>query len=71
MQGNDNKLSYLYHNARALVYPSKYEGFGLPILEAMDNECPVICSNTSSLPEVGGESLYILIQKILKRCHIK
>ena len=57
IQGNDIELSYLYHNARALVYPSKYEGFGLPILEAMDNECPVICSNTSSLPEVGGESV--------------
>ena len=52
IQGDDLKLSKLYQNARALVYPSKYEGFGLPILEAMEHNCPVICSNTSSLPEV-------------------
>ena len=50
MQGNDNKLSYLYHNAETCT--SSSIGFGLPILETMDNECPVICSNTSSLPEI-------------------
>ena len=64
---NNNKVIYvgqiseidlvnLYQNALALIYPSKYEGFGLPILEAMENRCPVICSNTSSLPEVGGDA---------------
>jgi len=55
--GDDEKLSFLYKNARALIYPSKYEGFGLPVLEAMASNCPVICSNSSSLPEVGGDSV--------------
>ena len=41
-------------NASLFVYPSFHEGFGLPILEAMINGCPVACSNTSSLPEVAG-----------------
>ena len=50
--GDDNKLIELYQNARAFVYPSKYEGFGLPPLEAMAAGCPVISSNTSSMPEV-------------------
>ena len=43
-------------NASLFVYPSFYEGFGLPILEAMINGCPVACSNTSSLPEVAGKA---------------
>ena len=38
------------------VYPSKYEGFGIPPLEAMSLDCPVICSNTSSIPEVVGDA---------------
>ena len=42
--------------AHALVYPSLYEGFGLPLLEAMSSGVPVITSNTSSLPEVGGDA---------------
>lgn len=50
--GDDNKLIELYQNATAFVYPSKYEGFGLPPLEAMAAGCPVISSNTSSMPEV-------------------
>ena len=49
-------LGALYGVARALVYPSTYEGFGLPPLEAMSLGCPVICSNSSSLPEVVGDS---------------
>ena len=55
--GDDSMLINLYKNASALVYPSKYEGFGLPILEAMSFECPVICSNKSSIPEVGGDAV--------------
>lgn len=52
--GDDAILNKLYVSARAFVFPSTYEGFGLPILEAMSQGCPVLCSNTSSLPEVGG-----------------
>ena len=47
-------LRYLYSNARLLVYPSFYEGFGLPVVEAMLSRCPVITSNVSSLPEASG-----------------
>jgi glycosyltransferase involved in cell wall biosynthesis len=46
----------LYRHARMFVYPSLYEGFGFPPLEAMACGCPVIASNTSSLPEVLGDS---------------
>ena len=57
---SDQTLSALYTHAIALVFPSLYEGFGLPILEAMHCGCPVIVSNTSSCPEVAGEAgLYI------------
>jgi len=47
-------LSVLYSSSLALVFPSFYEGFGLPLLEAMANNCPVLASNAGSLPEVGG-----------------
>lgn len=53
---NDSQLNYVYANARCLVYPSLYEGFGLPVLEAMVNDCPCVVSNSSSLPEVAGEA---------------
>ena len=49
------ELVDLYNLADLFVFPSLYEGFGLPILEAIACGTPVICSNTSSLPEVGGE----------------
>lgn len=52
----DNELATLYANAEAFVFPSLYEGFGLPVLEAFYNKCPVIMSNTSSFYEVGGEA---------------
>lgn len=52
----DEKLPELYSNAMMFVYPSLYEGFGLPVLEAMKCGCPVITSNTSSLPEVIGQA---------------
>ncbi len=57
---NDNELSSLYRNAQMFVFPSLYEGFGIPVLEAFSCGCPVILSNTGSLPEVGGEAaIYI------------
>jgi glycosyltransferase involved in cell wall biosynthesis len=46
----------LYHGALALLFPSLYEGFGFPIVEAMHCGTPVICSDSSSLPEVGGDA---------------
>ena len=54
--GSDDVLSALYHQAVAFVYPSLYEGFGLPPLEAMAAGCPVVSSNTSSMPEVVGDA---------------
>ena len=56
MGGGDERLSALYKAAAALVYPSRYEGFGIPPLEAMWLDCPVICSNSSSIPEVVGDA---------------
>ena len=50
----DESLLVLYAAAKLSVYPSLYEGFGLPVLEAMACGCPVLCSDSSSLPEVGG-----------------
>jgi glycosyltransferase involved in cell wall biosynthesis len=47
----------LFEKARALVFFSLYEGFGMPLLEAFDAGTPVICSNTTSLPEVGGDAI--------------
>ncbi|MDP3941289.1 MAG: glycosyltransferase family 1 protein [bacterium] len=57
---SDDQLPQVYKNAIAFVLPSLYEGFGLPVLEAMKNECPVIISKVSSLPEAGGDAaLYV------------
>jgi glycosyltransferase involved in cell wall biosynthesis len=56
MGGGDAELAQAYRQARAFIYPSAYEGFGIPPLEAMSVGCPVVCSNTSSLPEVVGDA---------------
>lgn len=53
---SDNEKIKLYQEATAYILPSLYEGFGIPILEAMSYKCPVIASFSSSLPEIGGEA---------------
>jgi glycosyltransferase involved in cell wall biosynthesis len=50
------KLQELMRNAKCLVFPSLYEGFGMPVIEALRVGTPVACSNTTSLPEVGGDA---------------
>ncbi len=54
------ELNQLYNKALCLLYPSLYEGFGIPILEAQKAGCPVICNNISSIPEVAGNGAIIL-----------
>lgn len=53
----DSELKNYYANAAAFILPSKYEGFGLPLLEAMKFNLPVACSNAASLPEIGGTAV--------------
>jgi glycosyltransferase involved in cell wall biosynthesis len=55
--GDDSRLRELYLTSKLLVYPSLYEGFGLPLLEAMSLGCPVITSEVSSMPEIGHEAV--------------
>jgi len=60
---DEEEKAFLLQNAKALVYPSIYEGFGLPILEAMQSGTPVITSNVSSMPEIGGNVAFYLRDK--------
>jgi mannosyltransferase len=53
---SSSRLRALYSTAFAFIFPSDYEGFGLPVLEAMACGCPVVAAHTSSLPEVGGQA---------------
>ncbi len=59
-QTSEDELLALYRGASALVYPSRYEGFGLPILEAMACGTPVIASRRASIPEVAGDAAILL-----------
>jgi len=56
VSGNDQLLESYYRSAAIFVYPSMYEGFGIPPLEAMSFDCPVACSDVSSIPEVVGDA---------------
>jgi glycosyltransferase involved in cell wall biosynthesis len=53
---NDDELAYCYRNARAFVFPSLYEGFGLPILESFVSRCPLILTNRSCFPEIAEDA---------------
>lgn len=53
---DDDILGSLYRNARVFAFPSLYEGFGIPVLEAFGCGCPAVLSNTSSLPEIGSDA---------------
>lgn len=72
MDGDDQLLASLYKGASSFIYPSKYEGFGLPLIESMAMGCPVITSNISSMPEIVGDAgiyfdpldIYDISQKI-------
>lgn len=57
---DDTTLAHLYHGATLLAQPSHYEGFGLPVLEAMHCGCPVVCSDRGSLREVAGDAALLL-----------
>ena len=57
---DDDELACLYSGARGLLYPSLYEGFGLPILEAMATGCPVLTSNCTAMPEVAGDAAILV-----------
>ncbi len=60
---SDKDLPYLIKGADVFVYPSLYEGFGMPILEAMNLGVPVVTSNTSALPEIAGEAALLVDPK--------
>ncbi|HEY8667881.1 MAG TPA: glycosyltransferase family 1 protein [Tepidisphaeraceae bacterium] len=66
---DDGSLAWLYRNCFALIYPSLFEGFGLPVLEAMGLGAPVIASNVSSIPEIVGDAAILVdptsVQSIL------
>lgn len=53
-------LDAMYHEATALVFPSRFEGFGIPVLEAMSRSCPVLAAASTALPEVGGDAAVLL-----------
>jgi glycosyltransferase involved in cell wall biosynthesis len=55
-EGNDQQLANAYRQARLFVFPSEYEGFGMPLTEAMVQGCPIACSRASSFPEVAADA---------------
>lgn len=71
---SNQNLNLLYNNAFALLYPSSYEGFGIPVLEAQKAGCPVIAYNGSSIPEIIGDTPLLLddlsVEDILSKLDI-
>ena len=57
INGDDFTLVNLFNNAKASIFPSLYEGFGLPLIESMYLNCPVICSNIKTFTEIAGDSV--------------
>ena len=79
---SDDNLAHFYKNALAFIFPSLYEGFGIPILESFACGCPLLCSDTSSLPEIAGEaacyfdpyseaSIQNVLLKVLEDTHLR
>ena len=57
INGSNNDLKHYYKNVRLFVYPSRYEGFGIPLIESMRMGCPVISSDGGALKEIGGDGI--------------
>lgn len=67
---SEEELMCLYRNATAFVYPSSYEGFGIPILEAYSESCPVLLSKLSCFPEIGGDAAFYFDLKANDLCNL-
>jgi glycosyltransferase involved in cell wall biosynthesis len=65
---SEEQMAYLYRHAFLLCFPSHFEGFGIPLVEAMALGCPVICANTSSIPEVVGDAALLFDPNDPKQC---
>src|ERR1039457_5786318 len=57
---DDDELQALYHRAQATWFPSRYEGFGMPVLEAMASGSAVVASKTTSIPEIAGDAAVLV-----------
>ena len=66
---NNEQLNILYNHAFCLLYPSSYEGFGIPVLEAQKAGCPVIAYNASSIPEIIGDKTLLLNNLCVEEIH--